>query len=173
MPRKNRRLVFVILWCVIAVGCRSASPVKDARASLKGLRGLSVVIENLQPAAERGGLSREQLQTDVELWLRQAGIPVVSQDESLKAPGSPYLYVNINTAKTETLGLFATLVYAIQVAVRQDVDLRRDPALMVTATTWSTGMVGALGADNLQSVRGALNDLLKTFINDYLAENPK
>src|SRR5512139_1447514 len=44
------------------------------RATLKGVNTVEVVVEAMDPVAERDGLTRAQLQTDVEERLRQAGI---------------------------------------------------------------------------------------------------
>ena len=50
---------------------------QESRAVLRGLQGCEVVVENLRPEIERGGLTREQLQTDMELKFRMAGIKVL------------------------------------------------------------------------------------------------
>ncbi len=46
------------------------------RASLKGVKAVSVVVEHLAPDVEKAGITSSQVQTDVELRLRQAGLPV-------------------------------------------------------------------------------------------------
>jgi len=60
------------------------------RETLRGVKAMSVVIEDLQPAVERDGLTVVQLQTDVELRLRQSGILVENGARSV------YLYVVVN-----------------------------------------------------------------------------
>src|SRR5947207_10859466 len=73
-----------------------------SRKTLAGLNGAAVLIEQIRDDAQHDGLWTGQVQTDVELRLRQAGIPVLTEEQMLAAPGSPYLYVNINTYKSES-----------------------------------------------------------------------
>lgn len=64
--------------------------------SLRGLKGVLVLVEALKPEIEADGLRRDSIQTDVELKLRLAGIKVLTEEECLKEPGCPWLYVYIN-----------------------------------------------------------------------------
>lgn len=88
----------------------------DDAESLKGLKAVWVVIEELpETLKSKAGLTKEQLQTDVELKLRLAGIRVVpGLSEGYHIPGQPYLYVNINGHVEET-GL---VVYNIDVELK-------------------------------------------------------
>jgi hypothetical protein len=172
--KRKRLLASITLLCLWGMASPEGFAQTDMkRGSLRGLKGLGVVVEELQPEAERDGLTKSQLRTDVELKLRQAGLRVLSPEESLKEPGSPYLYVNLNTAKSEVLYAFATYAYALQVALKQEVTLTRDPDIRGSATTWDTGVLGTVGAANLPDLRKTLSDVLDRFINDYLAANPK
>jgi hypothetical protein len=144
------------------------------RKSLRGLHGIGGVVEALQPDAERDGLTKSQIKTDVELKLRQAGMHVLTTAESFTVPGSPYLYINLNTTKNDVLyGALSTYAFSLQVALKQDVRLTRDSDLQGSAPTWETHTLGTVGANNLQDTRRVLGDLLDRFSNDYLAENPK
>lgn len=60
---------------------------EDPRQSLKGLQGIGVVISPIDPDFERDGLSKDQIQTDVELQLRKVGIKVLTKDEMGKTQG--------------------------------------------------------------------------------------
>jgi hypothetical protein len=55
-----------------------------SRESLRGLRGVHVIVEVLRPAVKKGGLTEAMIRTDTELKLRLAGIRVLTQDEALK-----------------------------------------------------------------------------------------
>jgi len=173
--KEKRLLTTVAVLCIWGmVVCGGSAQTEMDRKSLRGLKGIAVVVEALQPEAERDGLTKSQIQTDSELKLRQAGIRVLPTEESFKVPGSPYLYMNINTTKNDVLyGAFSTYVFSLQVALKQDVTLTRDSDLKGSATTWETHALGTVGANNLQDTRRVLGDLLDRFINDYLAENPK
>jgi len=143
------------------------------RGSLRGLKGVGVVVESLQSEVERDGLTRSHIRTDSELALRQAGIRVLSEDESLNEPGSPYLYVNLTTVKSEVLYAFTSYLYSLQISLRQNVTLTREPNTKVSAMTWQTSVLGSVNAADLENLRKTIRDSLNQFINDYLAANPK
>jgi hypothetical protein len=86
---------WVLLLGIVPVVCAGAFGPDDpfSRETLRGLGAVHVVIEHLQPNAERAGLTRSQVQTDVELRLRKAGIRVLKEQEKLASPGMPYLYI--------------------------------------------------------------------------------
>ena len=84
-----------------------------ARATLQGLQGVSVLIEDIPPESARAGLTTQQLQTDVEEQLRQAGIPVLTKDQAFRMQGAPYLYVYVHLVP-HPIGL---TVYAILVEI--------------------------------------------------------
>ena len=57
-----------VLWSIIGLPGRGscADDGDFARATLRGLQGMYVLIEDLPPESERAGLTTQQLQTDVE-----------------------------------------------------------------------------------------------------------
>ncbi|MGE0823746.1 MAG: hypothetical protein AB7G75_03350 [Candidatus Binatia bacterium] len=173
MSRKPLLIIITVLWCWGMVGNVSWAEPDAKQESLRGLKGIGVVIEPLQPETEQDGLTQSLIRTDVELALRQAGIHVLSQEESVSEPGSPYLYINLNTVKSEVLYAFTSYLYSLQVSFRQEVTLTRDPQIRVSAATWQSGVLGSISASNLQNLRKTIRDSLDQFINDYLAANPK
>ncbi len=48
----------------------------DQREVLRGLKGLKVVVENIPPDIEGLGLTKKDVQSDVEARLRQAGLKI-------------------------------------------------------------------------------------------------
>ncbi len=132
-------------------------------ATLQGLAGLAVLIEQVQPDIERAGLTRGELEAEVAAHLRRAGIPVVSS-----APA--FLYVNVNAVRN------ASGLYAVNVSVQleQPVFLARNPRLVhVGATTWSSAVVALSQADRLSAVRGLVTGIVDQFITAYRLENPQ
>jgi hypothetical protein len=95
-----RRIGFWVFAMICLVPSATVADNEFERESLKGLQGVGVLIENLNADAERAGLDSSTLTTDVELRLRQAGIVVLSRAERVRAPGSPYLYVNVAVIKS-------------------------------------------------------------------------
>jgi hypothetical protein len=136
---------------------------QDAEASsLKGITRVQIVIEEISRDAERAGLTKAQLQSDVELWLRQKGITIDS-----RAPEQ--FYVNVDTANNSTGGY----AYGVDVGFRQPATLQRT-GKTVLADTWSDGTVGSINSAKLAStVRDKLRELLDGFIKEYVAANPK
>lgn len=144
---------------------------KSNRATLRGLRGVGVLVEKISPEVEKEGLNWDQLQVAVESRLHKAGIEILTKEESVKTPGEPYLYININVniAKTEA----DIYPYSIDLLFIQKVSLQRDPRLMSYAVTWSTGGVGSIGKPILNQLRESVNDMVDVFIKAYLSENPR
>ena len=142
--------------------------VTEERETLRGLRGCCVLIESLDKEIVRAGLTRSVLKTDVELRLRKAGITVLTEEQSLRTPGGPYLYVNINAIKIERTDLF---VYDAEVEFIQNVILSRNRSIETGATTWDHSFTGI--TPNLRTIRESVRDSIDRFMNDYLAVNPK
>jgi len=166
----------IVLMLIVLVLVTLESPVfainsQTNRATLKGLQGISVLIENLSPEVEREGLTKNQLQIEVEFKLRERGIKILSKEESLKTPGEPYLYinVNINMGKTES----DIYPYSIDMLLIQKVSLIRNPQQITYAITWSTGGVGSITQQLVSQLRSSVIDMVDIFIKAYLAENPK
>jgi hypothetical protein len=126
-------------------------------------------VERLNAEVEQAGLTKAQIQTDVELRLRKAGIRVLSEKERWETPGAPYLYVHVNVMKTD----FSLYAFAIIVALEQGTLLERDPTIGSYAPTWIIDSVGVAGESHLKDIRGDVADRVDQFINVYLAENPK
>lgn len=151
----------VLLLTGLSIRLASDSP--RQRETLKGLKGIAVLVEDLTPDAERDGITKSQLQTDVELRLRQSGILVTQT-------ASEYLYVNVNALKSrETTGY----VYSVQLDFMQPVAILRT-GQRASAGTWDVGTVGLVPvARASQVVRETVRDRVDEFINAYLSVNPK
>ena len=152
-------------FCSVAVAQTDS---KSARLSLKGFPGIFVLVDKLQPDAELDGLSSSQIQTDVELRLKTAGVKVLTMEEMLKVPGMPTLFVDVNTLKRQT-----SYLYSIEVSLQQNVRLDRDPTDLFIAPTWKIGAVGSVGATNIIQIGNGIRDEVDRFINAYLSVNQK
>jgi len=156
MNKFTLRLFVLLLVVTVNVMARDAK-------SLRGIHGLQVVVEELSSAVEQAGLHRTDIQTDVELKLRLAGIKVLPEDDP---SGSPYLYINAHVILGQTMPTYA----AVDCELHQYVILARDESIKTTAATWNTG---SAGISSLEHVRDHIKDLVDIFINDYLSVNPK
>ena len=167
------RLSRLALALLVAGSAAAAQDTELRRQSLKGLKGVEVLVERLDAEAERVGLNETTIQTDVELMLRQAGIRVLTPAESLESPGRAWLYVSPALLRIST---GEACVYTITVELRQDVRLERDLSIEAFgATTWNArrrlGIVPT--ASFAPKVRDSLKDLVDQFINAYLSVNRK
>src|SRR2546427_13051688 len=97
---------------------------EGTRATLAGLTGVYVLVENIPDEVQRDGLDTTQIRTDVELKLRQAGITVLTQQEWRSTAAAPVLYVNVQVIKNPA-NLYA---YSADVELRQRVTLVHNPA---------------------------------------------
>jgi hypothetical protein len=165
------KLLTILLATVLSGGVTSAFAEMPERAkeTLRGLPGVTVVIEPLQDSAEHDGLTRSQLQTEVERQLQTAGIHVLTQDEWRRTPGSPYLYVSVSALKKSN-GLYA---YSIEVCLNQLVTLLRNQDIQEFAETWETREVGAVGENQLITVQESVATHVNIFIRDYFSVNPR
>ena len=133
------------------------------RPSLKGLHGVSVVVEAFYEKSERAGFDTRTFQTDVELELRMAGIKVLSLEQALDSPGRPTLWVWVSAVHQEPDQRAA---FSIILRLVQATRLMRDPEQSALATTWSTSHVGQ---GDLPFIREHLKDVVGRFINAWLS----
>jgi hypothetical protein len=143
--------------------------------SLKGLKGVEVLIEELDPDLENLSLTMIQIQSDVESKLRKAGVEVLSKEENenVQPLRKPYLYIRINSCKLSSRK--ESIAFNIGIALNQQVTLRgqADSKKCFFAPTWYTSVVGAAGRKNIQEILDAVQDLTGKFINAYLKANPE
>jgi hypothetical protein len=144
---------------------------KSNLATLRGLQGVGVLVEQLPPEAENKGLKKDQIQTGVESRLQKAGIKVLTKEECAKTPGEPYLYINLNINITKTES--DIYPYTVDVMLIQKVSLLRDPQIYTYAMTWSTGGIGSIDKQILGQLRESVLEMVNIFVNAYLTENPK
>jgi hypothetical protein len=139
------------------------------RHTLQGLQGVAVVVESIKSDAEADGLLSTDLQADTELKLSQAGIAVLAQDQWRQTPGRPWLYVSVNTIK-----YLASYFFSIDVQLKQEVSLPRQPSLVTSTATWEVGSIGfVISPDLSQKIRDSVSGYVNHFIRDFLSANGK
>ena len=169
MTLKRLWNVMVVVWC-LSVMCAAPVWAEDtdiSRATLAGLQGVHVIVEEMQANvlkyAKRFGLTQAQVLQDVEGRLRRGGIRTVTGDEWLAVPGRPILYVNINTHETEKYWY----AYDVKVELRQVVTLVSDPQVKTMAVTWSLNMTGQANIGTLDMIRQDTNILVERFVEAW------
>ena len=172
--RISRVLIgLAVLWGIIGLSGAGSWALDDelSRATLRGVEGVHVVVEDVRPDVERAGLTRQQLQTDVELRLRKAGMRVLTRAERLEMPGAPWLYIDVNVALRSDPPVELT-AFNIYVELKQEASLKTTGSLAIVST-WSVGAVGGGGSKRLANLRSTVRDLVDQFINAYLSVHPR
>jgi hypothetical protein len=160
----------VLATIMVAFSASAAFAAAYAANTLKGLTGVGVVVESLNPEVEQDGLTKDQIKTDVELKLRMAGIKVFSEEEWLQTPGCQFLIVNAHLMRFKS----GSYIYQIDVGLNQKDFLKRAAEIDTFATTWQSVVLGICSlSDGRNKVRNAVKDRVDKFIEDYLSVNPK
>jgi hypothetical protein len=153
--------------------------------SLAGIKGMSVVIDQLRPDIVAVGLRLDDIRNDAETKLRAASVQILNVTELIKAPGAPFLKIKVDfddgtTAKAPYAGLVkVALTQSVfrsseltEIKKRNPAD-QRDTKLTVTvdnskvlfAETWHTQRT--FKATDIRGIRAAAEDLVKEFVHDY------
>jgi hypothetical protein len=143
------------------------------RQTLVGLKGVSVAVENPQPNiqkyVQRFGLTRDQLQKDIEARLSKAGITVLNQEKWQQTSGRPVLYVVVNTHEYEKYWY----AYTITVDLMQIATLESNPDTKTLASTWSINMASIANIGTLNTIKENVNILVDRFVDACLSANRK
>jgi hypothetical protein len=158
-------------FAAVMLAAGTADELTDKQLSLHEIETLYVFVQGLTEETKREGLTAEQIQSVVEDKIKQMGVRIVSEEESLKIAGSPVLYVNISANKRTRTPAF---VYHVDVGILQKVTLVREPKIRTMSITWNRGQVGYCPSISLaKSLRETVGYLMDRFQEDYRAANPK
>ncbi len=168
---RSRRLIFVLV--VLLFGAPAASHAYEEEV-LRGLKGMCVAVAPISSEMEKLGLSAPELQKDVELHLRQAGITVLRPKDLYRQEGCSGLMIRVN-GSISSVGSTRLVAYDIQLGVMELVQLRR-PTLVpiIPAQTWGyESEVMFAKATQVALITKAVKELVDKFIRDYRAANPR
>jgi len=146
----------------------SEKDIQFRREPLKGIQGIYVLIEDLPPNAKEFGITKESLKTEVELKLRLAGIKIPGSEEKDSSFGILYVTLYI-------IGEKKIYAFDIDISLQEIIYIKRINQRRLV-TTWNLGYLGLFHKDhkdNSPFIREQLKRTLDTFLNDYLAVNPK
>jgi hypothetical protein len=156
----------LLVWSVAPV---KASDSEIDRASLKGLQGVFVLVEDLNPPEEQAGLKSADIQADAEQELKAAGIPLLTKTQNIDTPGMPTLYISVSVASSTATDLWP---FSIDVNLEQQATLKRSPDTFVpTAITWHVGSIGAVDKSGIGSIRDRVNEQIARFVTAYFRVN--
>jgi hypothetical protein len=157
----------LILAAALAACPHAAAHIRIGQPEvLKGLEAVRLEVERIKPEIERDGLFREELQSDIELRLRLAGIRVLSEEEAQKNPGAPLLHLNVDALKCSFGYVYNIGLYLIEQAT-----LARRP---LKAPAMFLRIPEQLGiASRLSEIRDAVGDVVDEFVKIWKASNSK
>jgi hypothetical protein len=167
MTARQKAAVFGTALLVIAGGAADSSGqmfVSTGRDTLRGLPGVEVYVEAVQPELERSGLTSAVIRADVERRLRDGGISVYGSQTTNPSPAKAYIYVNINAV---VLPQNAGYAVAVQVHLRQTLRSPVTGSNVVNAMTWDAQNVLGVPASALQAVRAEVLTFVDQFVQDW------
>ena len=138
------------------------------RYTLEGLEGVYVRAETNE-ACQGAGLSAESVRADSESALTEAGVPLLTREEMLAAPGLPELRVTFECGG----GVAGVVGYSVSVRVQQATQMIRDTQITHSeAVTWYVTAVGVSEATGTATAMGAaLATKLAEFAEAFNAAN--
>lgn len=164
--KANHRIVtlFAIVFSLIAGNALG----QDRNEVLQGIKSVRVNISGILKESEK----RSQLQTDVELKLRLAGIKV-DPNSSQTLVVSVMIVPVMADQSSKVIGNYGT----VQLSLADEVFLLRNPKIASIARTWQGSYAylhGPSDNDNFwERCRDSVRDFTDEFINDYLSVNSK
>jgi hypothetical protein len=167
MPFTRTRLTIVAPFLLLASMPTSAFAqmfITTGRDTLRGLPGVEVAVEQLEPELERDGLTGAAVRADVVQRLRAAGVAVYASQNENPSEAKPYLYVDVNGVRLGGQNLYAI---AVQVQVRQTLRSPVTSSNIVDAMTWDARTVLAVRRSDLASVRTIIQEYVDHFIDDW------
>ena len=84
-----------------------------------------------------------------------------------QTPGRPWLYVSVNTIKH-----LENYFFSVDVQLKQDVSLPRQPSILTSSATWELGSIGFVSTELLPAkIQESVGAYVDHFISDYSAVN--
>jgi hypothetical protein len=164
---KARISVSLGVWVILALStCAFGHITQGEEGVLQGLEAVYVKVERLKAEIEQDGLFGSLLQSDAELKLRLAGLKVLSEEQWLKNPDSPYLYVFVDVFKHSE-----GYIYRIQISLRESVMILRKSTKTIATTLRIRDELGVTAY--LSEIREEAQDLLDEFIEAWQTANKK
>ena len=155
----------VLLFVLLFLSSQFSANAQSVEApSLIGLAELNVVIQDLDDNAKVGGLTVSQLQTDVELRLRQAGLRV-------NTTALEFLHVRVTALGPTAAG---EVTWKVDVELQQPVIIMRTKEA-TTGTTWHASSIALSSSPAFipLNVSGKVRAFVDAFLNDWLSVNAK
>ncbi len=146
------------------------APVKQ-RDALEGLESIVVVAQEPPADAKAAGLTQQQIQSDVEMKLKLAGLEVLAKDDMEVEPHTPTLNVSVCILSQKDTQFYAV---SIMLNLQQPVILGKEPNTVVLANTWERASLSVFDKEILLSaVSAKVKEQVSFFIRDFRAANKR
>ncbi|MDE2125723.1 MAG: hypothetical protein KGJ62_03960 [Armatimonadetes bacterium] len=166
-----RRLVnlLVAIFAAATIQTPAAAPaglLASQPETLRGLPGLRVVIEGLQPDIVKDGLNQKSIRRAVLAELERAHIPVLKPTQAHQfKPAPPLLYIAISSVRSAVQPVYAA---SVDVAVTQPAKLDYQPgATVLDAVTWRQRAVEIVGAAQVKTLTQLVTMLVAKLAADW------
>jgi len=164
---KRRISLLLSVWAILVISTGAFAYIKQGEEEvLQGLEAIHVKVERLRAEIEQDGLFGSTLQSDAELKLRLAGIKVLSEEQWLENPDSPYLYLFVDVFKHSE-----GYIYRIQISLREPVMILRKHTKTTATTLRIRDELGI--TPYLSQIREEAQDLMDEFIKAWQTANRK
>jgi len=166
----------LLRWSVVLIFATTASASdKSARVgdsqTLAGLEGVHVAIGLQSEDVRVAGLSKERLQTALELRLRTAGIRLLTQEEMSARPEVPLLALNVHVIEASPPGAVA---YTVDLEMCVQVKPKHGKLDEIRqAVIWRTDLLGYKVETAADRITSYVREMADSFANDFLKANPK
>lgn len=156
-------LFAALMMCSVVTADAQQRFTADQKQSLLGINAFLLIVEFEESSVEIDGLNRAELEIEIAQRLRRAGIRLMNEVEWSRVPGVPFLYVYLNTVRSE-LGFYS---YRAEVRFKQEVSPVRNNSITSIATTWETGSLGFIGVNRVEALKPEVLALVDQFLMDY------
>lgn len=156
-----RARLFALLLLPAAVF--AAGDAEIDRATLRGLKAVGVVIDQMDPALEKDAMSAATLRAEIEDRLERGGLAV---DRNAKE------FLGLRVTSVRGKGTPVAVCFAL--AMYQPVILSRDSAIRTATGTWEVDTVLLSPLKMLRDgTKDSVDELVDQFIQAYKAVNTK
>jgi hypothetical protein len=166
MPIRRLPVLLSLLACIGAATAADAQQfVATGRDTLRGLPGVEVLVEGIDPELQRAGIDAVALRAAVERQLRAGGVPVFRSQSENPSAAKPYVYVLVSGFGLEARGYVA----GVQVHLRQTLRSAVTGSNVINAMTWDQHSVVFVPAGGAQVLRDEVQTAVDTFVKDWQA----
>lgn len=168
-------IIFMIITSVSLSAAAVSSYIDNENFANISLKGLNTIAINIDPPFGNdyttlrviSGVSKEDLKQQIEQRLRNAGLNVISFEQSLENPEAVVL--NLRMRLVMPWSLFYQ--YSLDLSIKQKVPLAAGNNAFYSVETWSDGIHGAVSQSDLGYLNNYSLQLVDNFISAYQAQN--